>query len=304
MELFFPSVATYLDPNHLTFLDKELFTDLTSGERREVDLVVKARFRNQDSFFLVHIENQSQPEVEFGQRMFHYFARLHEKYALPVYPIAIFSFDKPQRQEPQTYRVEFRDWSVLEFNYRVIQLNRLNWRDFLEQPNPVASALMAKMKIVPQDRPKVKAECLRLLATLSLDPARMQLISGFVDTYLCLNAAEENQFQAELSRMDVTEQEAIMEIVTSWTEQGIQQGIQQGVQQGIQQGVQQGEVALVMRQLSRRFGQISPELEQQIHRLSTDQLEALGEALLDFSDVTDLQSWLENYSEGQSYSGS
>ena len=228
--------------------------------------------------------------------MFHYFARVHEKHALPVYPIALFSFDKPQRQEPQTYRVEFRDWSVLAFNYRVIQLNRLNWRDFLEQPNPVASALMAKMKIAPQDRPKVKAECLRLLATLSLDPARMQLISGFVDTYLRLNAAEENQFQAELSRMDVTEQEAIMEIVTSWTEQGIQQGIQQGVQQG--------EVALVMRQLSRRFGQISPELEQQIHRLSTDQLEALGEALLDFSDVTDLQSWLENYSEGQSYSGS
>jgi hypothetical protein len=52
----------------------------------------------------------------------------------------------------------------------------------------------------------------------------MQLISGFVDTYLRLNAAEENRFQAELSRMDVTEQEAIMEIVTSWTEQGIQQG--------------------------------------------------------------------------------
>ena len=122
--------------------------------------------------------------------MFHYFARVHEKYALPVYPIAIFSFDKPQRQEPHTYRVEFRDWSVLEFNYRVIQLNRLNWRDFLEQPNSVASVLMAKMKIAPQDRPKVKAECLRLLATLSLDPARMQLISGFVDTYLRLNAAE------------------------------------------------------------------------------------------------------------------
>ena len=95
-------------------------------------LVVQARLRNQDSFFLVHIENQSQPEVEFGRRMFHYFARVHEKYALPVYPIALFSFDKPQRQEPQTYRVEFRDWSVLAFNYRVIQLNRLNWRDFLE----------------------------------------------------------------------------------------------------------------------------------------------------------------------------
>ena len=84
-----------------------------------------------------------------------------------------------------------------------------------------------------------------------------------------------------LSRTDVTEQKAIMEIVTSWTEQGIQRG----------------EVALVMRQLARRFGQISPELEEQIHRLSTDQLEALGEALLDFSDVRDLQTWLENHSE-------
>ena len=34
------------------------------------------------------------------------------------------------------------------------------------------------------ERPRVKLECLRLLATLRLNPARMRLISGFVDTYL------------------------------------------------------------------------------------------------------------------------
>jgi hypothetical protein len=39
-----------------------------------------------------------------------------------------------------------------------------------------------------EDRPRVKLECLRLLATLRLNPARMRLISGFVDTYLRLNA--------------------------------------------------------------------------------------------------------------------
>jgi predicted glycosyltransferase len=54
----------------------------------------------------------------------------------------------------------------LEFNYRVVQLNRLDWRDFLRQENPVAAALMSKMQIQPQERPQVKAECLRLLATL------------------------------------------------------------------------------------------------------------------------------------------
>ncbi|GCA95820.1 putative cytoplasmic protein [Microcystis aeruginosa 11-30S32] len=61
--------------------------------------------------------------------------------------------------------------------------NAINWRDFLNQPNPVASALMAKMNIAEKERAKVKAECLRLLITLKLNPAKMQLISGFIDTY-------------------------------------------------------------------------------------------------------------------------
>jgi hypothetical protein len=41
--------------------------------------------------------------------------------------------------------------------------------------------------IAPLDRPKVKAECLRLLVTLKLNPAKVQLISGFIDTDLKLN---------------------------------------------------------------------------------------------------------------------
>lgn len=97
-----------------------------------------------------------------------------------------------------TYQIEFPNWKVLQFNYRAVQLNRLNWRDFLKQRNPLASALMAKMKIAPQERPQVKAECLRLLVTLKLDPARMQLISGFVDTYLRLT---ESEVQLTLSRL-------------------------------------------------------------------------------------------------------
>jgi hypothetical protein len=50
---------------------------------------------------------------------------------------------------------------------------------------------MSKMNIAKSERPKVKAECLRLLATLKVNPAKMQLISGFIDTYLKLNQAEE-----------------------------------------------------------------------------------------------------------------
>lgn len=172
----------------------------------------------------------------------------------------------------------FPDKVVLEFNYQVIQLNRLSWRDFLQQQNPVASALMAKMDIAPEERPRVKSECLRLLATLRLDPARMQLISGFIDTYLRLNVEEEELFKAEISRFEPVQQEVIMEIVTSWK----------------QEGKQEEALALIMRQLPHRIGTVEIEVQERIRQLSLAELEDLAEALLDFSDVADLSAWLCN----------
>jgi flagellar biosynthesis/type III secretory pathway protein FliH len=122
----------------------------------------------------------------------------------------------------------FADLDVLTFRFRAIQLNRLDWRNYLHQPNPVAAARMAKMKIAPAERPKVKAECLRLLVTLRLDPARTQLISQFIDIYLRLNPREERAFQAEIDTMESTSQEEIMQITTSEMERGRAQGLEQG----------------------------------------------------------------------------
>jgi predicted transposase/invertase (TIGR01784 family) len=286
--LFFPDITAYLEPNSLAFLPQEVFTDVTSGERKIADLVVQAEFTNQPSLFIIHLEHQSSSEADFNKRMFRYFARLHEKYDLPVYPIVLFSFDTPHRPEPDSYQVQFPGWTVLEFNYRVIQLNRLQWQDFVNQQNPVASALMSKMRIDAQERPTVKLVSLQLLASLGLNPAQVQLISGFIDTYLKLNAEEEEMFQAELARIEPVQQEEIMEIVTSWMEQGIQRGLQQG----LQQGRQQGELALVMRLLTRRLGAVAPQLRERIGMLSIEQLEDLGEALLDFTNTADLEAWL------------
>jgi len=51
--------------------------------------------------------------------------------------------------------------------------------------------------------------------------------------------------------------------------------------------------ALVLRQLARRVGQISPEVLEQIQQLPLAQLEELGEALLDFGSMQDLTDWLQ-----------
>jgi predicted transposase YdaD len=50
--------------------------------------------------------------------------------------------------------------------------------------------------------------------------------------------------------------------------------------------------ALILRQLTRRIGSLAPEVRSQVQALSLTQLESLGEALLDFSEVGDLERWL------------
>ena len=83
---------------------------------------------------------------------------------------------------------------------------------------------MSKMKIDPQERAKVKVECLRAIANLKLDPARVSILSGFVDSYLRLNTIELSVFEAEVASIKKqSEKEGVMQIVTSWMEQGQQQ---------------------------------------------------------------------------------
>lgn len=57
-------------------------------------------------------------------------------------------------------------------------------------------------------------------------------------------------------------------------------------------GRQEGERALVLRLLTRRCGTLSPNLLAQVQTLSVEQIEDLGEALLDFSTSADLEAWL------------
>ena len=284
IELFFPKVTQYLDADYLEFLDKELFTDVTTGEKQEVDLIAKVRFKGQETFFLVHIEAQSSPQKDFNYRLFSYFARLHQQYRLPVYPIVVFSYDRPKTPAPHRYQVRFKDFNVLDFNYRVIQLNRLQWRDFLNSPNPIASALMAKMAIAPEDRPKVKAECLRLLVSLKLNPAKMQLISGFVDTYLLLNPEEELQFNQELSTFIESTQEEVMQLTTSWMRQGLEQGLEQGLSQGKRETIE--------RLMLKKFGAIANPYLAAIECLGLEELESLTDVFLDFNTIQDLEEWL------------
>ncbi|MCU0543925.1 MAG: Rpn family recombination-promoting nuclease/putative transposase [Oscillatoriaceae cyanobacterium Prado104] len=74
-------------------------------------------------------------------------------------------------------------------------------------------------------------------------------------------------------------------------------GREEGREKGREEGQKQGEIKLILRLLNRRCGQLNPDIETRISELSIDQLDNLGEALLDFSNVEDLIAWLQANSQ-------
>ncbi|MDB9309968.1 DUF4351 domain-containing protein, partial [Aphanizomenon sp. CS-733/32] len=69
---------------------------------------------------------------------------------------------------------------------------------------------------------------------------------------------------------------------------------QEGRQEGREEGRLNGEIILLIRQLSKRFGKLKDIDIEDIKSLNIEQLETLGEALLDFTDVNDLETWLKS----------
>ncbi len=106
---------------------------------------------------------------------------------------------------------------------------------------------------------------------------------------------------------DFAEQEAIMawsQAFLDWEErtkeegrqEGIQVGRQEGRQEGIQVGRQTGQMvgqrSLIQLILNQKFGPLSEILRTALTHLSSEQLEALAIALLNFSTLNELETWL------------
>ena len=84
----------------------------------------------------------------------------------------------------------------------------------------------------------------------------------------------------DLKQMDITQSKFYQEIRAN----------------GLQEGRQEGEANLVLRLLTRRLGVLSSEQVSRIQGLSVPLLEELGEALLDFTVMADLEDWWQQRS--------
>ena len=76
-------------------------------------------------------------------------------------------------------------------------------------------------------------------------------------------------------------------------QRGLKLGEQKGLKLGEQRGLVKGQATMLLRMLSRKFGQITPSLRGKVNKLSAEQLENLAEALFDLETISDLNNWLK-----------
>lgn len=68
--------------------------------------------------------------------------------------------------------------------------------------------------------------------------------------------------------------------------------IEQGKIEGKIEGDLAGRRAMVLRLLHRRFGAVASEIAAEIERLNSSQVDELGDAIFDFHEAADVQTWL------------
>jgi flagellar biosynthesis/type III secretory pathway protein FliH len=173
-------------------------------------------------------------------------------------------------------------------------------------------ALMARMRVALEDRWRVKAACLRLLAGAPLSGAQRRLIGQCVDIYLPLNARDEQALAAEVARLPGAAKEVVMELITSWERKGRAEGLREGRAEGLREGraeglregraeglregraegLREGQRLVVERMLTRRFGTLPPGMRARLARLTESELTALADALLDFTSLAEVEAWL------------
>ncbi|PSM49146.1 hypothetical protein C7Y66_11030 [Chroococcidiopsis sp. CCALA 051] len=252
----------------VTTTDANILKSELTVEPIRADFVALLRPQERILHLEFQVEAISNPPLPL--RMLDYYVRLYRQYNRPVDQFVIFL---KRTGSTAAYTDEFITDSIT-YRYRVIRL----WE---QDPAPLLAnpALLPLATLAQADSPNTLLE--QVSTQLDMIESREQRsnISACVEILAGL------RFEESIIRQYLRED--IMK------ESVIYQGI---IREGIQQGKQEEALSFTMRLLTRRIGEVAPQLQAQIQNLTTPQLEELGVALLDFNNADELAAWLQNQS--------
>jgi predicted transposase YdaD len=255
--------------------------EIVDSDMTTVELAADRLLQVPDPRYLAHFEFQAQYDPTVSRRARSYNLHADDKYDQDVYSNIVLlreAADGPamtgQIQRP-----------CLSFKYNIIRLWEIEPDSLLTGP----PALWPLAPIANVPKAEVPAVIRRIgeQVVSDLGPGDQEFI--WTETYFMLGLKyKRTQLQESirgvLAMIDMRESDTYLAV--------LEEGEERGLEQGLERGRHAGKEGLVERLLRRRIGAVPPAAIERIGHLSSKQLDDLGEAVLDFATLADLNDWL------------
>jgi predicted transposase/invertase (TIGR01784 family) len=219
---------------------------------------------------ILHTEFQTVADKTMPFRMADYYLRLQRKFPeRDIQQVVIYL--KPT--DSDLVRQTRYQTPVMTHEFRVIRLWEEPVEIFLSTPGLLPYAVLSRAK----DKERVLAQVVEELDRISDSREQSNLAAA---TSILAGLQLEEETIRRLMRNPVMRESTMYQSI-----------LREGRTEGLELGLQQ-ERTLIIKQLTRKLSNLSIEQTSRVNALSLDRLEALGEALLDFTSIADLEAWL------------
>ena len=284
LQLFFPDLEEHLDFGTLHFPDKELFTNLPKGSRREVDIVAQCKTYEQvPEIVLVHIEIEADWGRAFAERMYEYHSMLWLLHRAPIFPIVVYLRGGQEGITKEEYRLSHPIDEYMQFRYYSIKLAKLDAGEYLGKGTSLAAALAALMDRRKARKPlDLRASMMKQVVESEGNKAQKFLLLHVIDSYFTITAEQRKSFRTLLNKK---EYEEVRKMEVTWADEIAEKarvkGLEEGLEKGRQTGVIAGKRAALLQQLTTKFGPLPEHATSRLHALaSIDELDDYLERVL------------------------
>ena len=226
LEMFLPELfeQTNLDipPK---FLEQELHAALTDKTIKVADKLVQVTLKSgEEKWVYVHIEFETDPKKNIGERMFGYYQRIAAKYGRSITAIVIYTGDRIPKISDLYEEKNFGTRVLYEFNtYKIKEQNEM---DLINNPNPFAVFVLANLYVIKTrnndaqrltfkekvyeiaalrnySREKISQLLIFVLELIQLKPASQQIFDAFINNSKKNNEMDINHIVTDISRNHV-----------------------------------------------------------------------------------------------------
>jgi len=222
----------------------EPISESLPADERRADFIAKIAGCEES---IIHIEFQTRYDPRMPVRMLTYYARILDRYGLPVYPIVVY-LTKTETPIETTYSSHVRNKHVIAFNYDVIKV----WE--MRSKMVFANDLVGLYALAPMMPDANIAECKAKM----IEAIEQNLISS--DAYMCMVTFASLIHPKEVVKNMI--EDKLLE-QTPFYKDVLEEGREKGREEGKEEGMEKTIIAA----LAARFGSVSERLSERVHNI-------------------------------------